>query len=354
MRRLLALLGLGGLSLGPDLRASPVRVVDLRVYPVKSCGGISVPSARMAATGLEWDRVLAVTDGFGYAQTQRLHRRLAAIRPGLDAEAGTLTLQADGMEPLTLPLAGLEAAGCRRTVVRMGHGDPVPAWRYPAVATEWLTQLLSGSPGLSIDGGPRQVGGPGDVFHLARYDEGSRFKRQVANDIGGDNALPEDQVAFPDLFPLLLTAQESLDKVNQDVPGEGVGMDRFRPNIVVAGAPAFDEDTWAVVELGGGPRQLTLRCLEQDPRCQIPSIDQRTGEPDARFEPARALRASRRLRDPAGRAGRLAREGPMFGVYAAHGGAAGELRVGDALRVVERSAAASLHEHWTLRGSKRA
>merc|ERR1711972_318621 len=116
-----------------------------------------------------------------------------------------------------------------------------------------------------------------EVFHLVRFDAESGFKRRVMDDIGGDHARPEDQVAFPDLYPLLMTATESLQEVNRRVSGPRVPMDRFRPNIVVSGAgKPFDEDRWAVVEVGDDGRVLTLRCLENDPRCQVPSIDQKT------------------------------------------------------------------------------
>jgi len=329
-----------------------IRIVDLRVYPVKSCGGISLSSSRLAATGLEWDRVLAVVNQAGQVQTQRLHRKMAAIRTKLDSEANMLTLETKGMEPLSVPLSDLARAGCTQGMVSMGHGDDVPAWRYPELASQWLTRCLAGTPGLSIDGEdrPRRQN---EVFHLVRFDDTASSKRRVMNDIGGDNALPEDQVAFPDLFPLLLTTQESLEEVNRRTPDLDVSMDRFRPNIVVSGAAkAFDEDYWAVVDIGNANRKVRLRCLEQDPRCQIPTIDQQTGEKNARFEPSRTLRTFRQLFDPFWKAGWLGKEGPMFGIYAAHGGKSGELHVGDALEVVERSERDSLHEHWSARKDK--
>ena len=82
-----------------------------------------------------------------------------------------------------------------------------------------------------------------EVFRLVRFDNAAGYRRRVMDDVGGDNAQPEDEVAFPDLFPLLLTTRESLEEVNRRVPGMDVAMERFRPNIVVSGSPAaFDED----------------------------------------------------------------------------------------------------------------
>jgi len=331
-----------------------IRIVDLRIYPVKSCGGISLSSSRLAATGLQWDRVLAVVNQAGQVQTQRLHRKMAAIRSKLDPEAKMLTLEAKGMEPLSVPLSisSMAGAGCTQGMVSMGHGDGVPAWRYPESASQWLTRCLAGTPGLTIDGEERR-NRKNELFHLVRFDDTASFKRRVMNDIGGDNALPEDRVAFPDLFPILLITQESLEEVNRRIPDLDVSMDRFRPNIVVSGTTkAFDEDNWAVVEIGNADQKIRLRCLEQDPRCQIPTIDQQTGEKNARFEPSRTLRGFRQLLDPFWKAGLLGKEGPMFGIYACHGGRSGELCVGDTVEVVERSTRESLHEHWSARRDK--
>lgn len=49
---------------------------------------------------------------------------------------------------------------------------------------------------------------------------------------------------------------------------------RFRPNIVVSGAPAWAEDGWE--ELGKG--SLGLRAVKPCDRCRVPRTDQATAE----------------------------------------------------------------------------
>eukprot|EP00929_Paragymnodinium_shiwhaense_P009592 TRINITY_DN113801_c0_g1_i1.p1 TRINITY_DN113801_c0_g1~~TRINITY_DN113801_c0_g1_i1.p1 ORF type:complete len:365 (-),score=78.88 TRINITY_DN113801_c0_g1_i1:68-1162(-) len=354
MRRLMTLLfGIGGF-MNTVQQQEDVRIADLRIYPVKSCGGISLASSRMAKTGLAWDRTLAIVNDGGVIQTQRMHRRLATIRPTLDEAANLLTLEADGMEEkLQVPLRGEAADGLTQAEVKQGGGSRIsgmPVWKYPAAASEWLTRHLSSSPGLSIKGENKPTAP--EKFHLVRYNGGGTgYQRRLKDDLGGDNALPEDQVAFPDLFPFLITSRESLAEVNNRLD-EPVPMERFRPNIVVEGASTpFAEDKWAVVRAGTGQGAVTLRCLEQDPRCQIPSINQKTGEKDPRFEPTTTLRKFRDLYsfDPFLKAGLLGTGGPMFGIYATHGGQDGEVRVGDELRILEKSDADSLHEYWSRR-----
>lgn len=321
-----------------------VRIEELFVYPVKSCGGISISSSLLSPTGLEYDRTFAVVNEDKLVQTQRQKRVLATIRPEINEIADTLTLRAGSAPPLIAPLNG--RTGWEPDVAYTRSGIEMPVFRFRA-SRQWLTPLLRAAEGLSIRDGSSFATG-GDFFELVRYDPNAQQKRRVADFIGGDNARPEDIVAFPDLFPLLLCTVESLTEVNRRA-GTNFNMNRFRPNVVVSGAKLpFDEDRWAVVKFSGG---ITLRCLENDPRCQIPSIDQATGIPDPRFEPTTTLRKFRRLPNIFGQHGDLASAGPLFGIYAVHGTQRGRLSVGDSMTVLERSDKGSLHEYWTSRGT---
>lgn len=102
-------------------------------------------------------------------------------------------------------------------------------------------------------------------------------------------AQPGDQTAFSDGFPYLLISQASLDDLNGrlDTPVE---MKRFRPNLVVTGNQAFDEDSWKRIRIG----DVTFRLVKPCSRCIIPSIDPQTGTKTA--EPLRAL-SRYRMRD---------------------------------------------------------
>ena len=50
-------------------------------------------------------------------------------------------------------------------------------------------------------------------------------------------------------------------------------MNRFRPNIVVSGLTAFEEDFLESLTLGN----LHLRAVKPCARCSVPSVDQTTG-----------------------------------------------------------------------------
>ena len=50
-------------------------------------------------------------------------------------------------------------------------------------------------------------------------------------------------------------------------------MNRFRPNLAIAGVEAFEEDYAAAIQIGGARLQAVKPC----PRCTIPAVDQATG-----------------------------------------------------------------------------
>ena len=97
-------------------------------------------------------------------------------------------------------------------------------------------------------------------------------------------------VSFADGFPVLLASLSSLADLNGRL-GTPVPMSRFRPNLVIAGAPAWAEDTWRRVRIG----QVVFRAGKPCDRCIMTTIDQQTGrQPDGR-EPLTTLGRFRRV-----------------------------------------------------------
>jgi len=91
-------------------------------------------------------------------------------------------------------------------------------------------------------------------------------------------APPGQLVAFADGFPLLVVGQASLDLLNGRLEAP-VPMDRFRPNLVIAGAAPHAEDDWRRLRIGTTEIELVKACS----RCVIPSIDQSTGGRDSQI-----------------------------------------------------------------------
>ena len=80
-------------------------------------------------------------------------------------------------------------------------------------------------------------------------------------------------VSFADGYPLLVCNQASLADLNTRMP-KAIPMQRFRPNIVLSGLAAFEEDRIGTLQWCPVTLQLVKPCT----RCIITSTDQLTGE----------------------------------------------------------------------------
>jgi hypothetical protein len=80
-------------------------------------------------------------------------------------------------------------------------------------------------------------------------------------------------VHFPDAFPILVTNTASLAALNERMPSP-VPMNRFRPNLVLDGLPAFAEDELRTLRIG----DIELRLVKPCTRCATTAVDQARGE----------------------------------------------------------------------------
>ena len=130
---------------------------------------------------------------------------------------------------------------------------------------------------------------------------------------------------FADAFALLVTSEASLAHLNARLKAKGhapVDIDRFRPNIVIDGVDAFEEDYVREARIGDVVIELVKPCV----RCTVPSVDPARGEQGT--EPGDTLAVYRND----ARAG-----GVTFGVNGIVARGAGrELRVGDEVELTLR------------------
>lgn len=228
-------------------------VERLFIHPVKSCAGIEVQQALLTPTGLQWDRHWMVVDDQGDFLTQRTHPRMALVRPELGAHA--LTLQAPGQAPLCVPLRPPAGAAPDTTLVRVWN-DRVRAWDMGEEAARWFSHCL------------------GQPCRLVRFDPSQSRLSSLEWTAG---ALAQNQ--FADAFPLLVTSTAALHELNARLAAAGhagVGMERFRPNVVLGGVEAHDEDRVDLLSIDAADGTIELQPVKPCTRCPIPDIDPAT------------------------------------------------------------------------------
>ncbi len=246
------------------------RIARLFVYPVKSCGRVEVREALVTETGLDLDRAWMVVDSEGTFQTQRQLPRMALIQPQI--KALEIVLRAPGMLALHLAINEVDSP----THVRVWK-DEVAAWDMGDLAGQWFSDFL-GKPGL----------------RLARFDP--EVQRLASKQWTGEVDAP---IEFADGFPLLMASEASLDGLNERLRAAGhgaVGMERFRPNIVLTGVQEHDEDRFEELRIGADEGLVRVRPVKPCSRCPIPNVDPASGISSPQvLETLRTYRADPRL-----------------------------------------------------------
>lgn len=235
-------------------------ISELNVYPIKSCGGIARDSVRLTPHGLEHDRDWMLVDAQGRFVTQRTHPALALVQPVLNGDG--LDVRAPGMATLTLALDAAELAGAPSVAVTV-WSDRVTALDAGDDAARWFSDFL------------------GAPVRLVRFNP--EAERVASRKWTGDATA---NVHFADGFPLLLVGEASLADLNARLSGKGVDpipMNRFRPNVVLAGVDAYEEDYTDTLSIAAAGGDVLLRIVKPCSRCPIPTIDQARGAPDPRW-----------------------------------------------------------------------
>ncbi|WP_296914693.1 MOSC N-terminal beta barrel domain-containing protein [Polaromonas sp.] len=228
-------------------------ISQLWVYPVKSCAGVAVQEALLTETGLEFDRAWMVVDAQGQFLTQRELPRLALIRPQL--KHYEMVLRAPGMLALHIALDRVEAPARVRI-----WNDDVAAYDMGAIAAQWFSDFL------------------GAPARLVRFDP--EHKRVSSRDWTGNVEVLNQ---FSDGYPLLVISEASLAGLNDRLLASGttaVGMERFRPNIVLGDALStlspHDEDRLDELHIATQQGLVRLRPVKPCSRCPIVNIDPST------------------------------------------------------------------------------
>lgn len=229
-------------------------LAELVLYPIKSCGGMSVLQATLTPAGLSvdsiYDREWMVVDPEGRYLTQREHPRMAAIHPRLRAD--TLELRAPGMLPLEIPL-GLPDPDHEHTLQVALWDETLLAYDCDELTATWFSNAI-GAPCRLVRFHPNAT-----RFASTRWTGGI-----------------EAPTLFSDGYPVLVTGSASLADLNDKLLAAGraaLPMNRFRPNIVVDQLDAFEEDYVEAFSFGAAELTPVKPC----PRCPIPSVDQATG-----------------------------------------------------------------------------
>ena len=205
--------------------------------------GVSLTESLVEREGLRHDRRYMIVGEDNVFRSQRQLPQMATLRPQIQGDA--------------LHIASLNGDSI---VTEIDETTPMSV-------TVWNSAVLA-------YGGDERA----DAWVSDHLNERVRLVRMgPATDrpISPDYAEPNDRVSFADGFPILLANDTSLADLNHrlEIP---IPMDRFRANIVVSGIASepWAEDVFGHYQIG----ELAALGNKLCARCQVPTIDQATGE----------------------------------------------------------------------------
>ncbi|MBP7806895.1 MOSC N-terminal beta barrel domain-containing protein [Candidatus Saccharibacteria bacterium] len=216
-------------------------VSELNIYPVKSCQGISVPSAEVVETGFAYDREYMVVKPDGSFMSQRTMALLGTVQTEIIGNA--LRLSADKHGEVMIPLSYDQDE--KRPIATTVHDYDALGLRQSQDADEFFCDLINKTAWL---------------VRASRREP--RYVKPAYQRSGAVN-----QVAFGDSFPFLLTSEPTLRDLRerQGISEDLVPMNRFRPNIVIDGdiEPGQEDyiDSIRIGDFKGFAVQACKRCV---------------------------------------------------------------------------------------------
>ncbi|MCJ1434409.1 hypothetical protein MMC27_003777 [Xylographa pallens] len=305
------------------LDSSHSRVKNLWIFPVKSCRGVELDTADIVSTGMKYDRQFSfarletATQRWKFL-SQRHNPLLAHIKTELWVPDSSLLsyspsvpgVQSDGVIIMTYPrqLTGLAAVIDRFCAVLTGnHLETKLAIPFNPTSEqiknngytmERMTIWKDNPEALNMSSSfPVELQELKTLLNvkrqLALFRVANDHEREVFRDAPREGQVGyQPLVGFADAYPLHIMNTASVEDVRKRLADTIPDLEvlRFRPNIVIEGPPAFDEDAWKYVRIGKFEYYVACRTA----RCLLPNVHPSTGVKHP-AEPDRTLKSYRRI-----------------------------------------------------------
>lgn len=210
-------------------------VEHLIIYPVKSLGPIHLERMTFDRYGPVNDRRFMLIDDKNKMLTQRGIPEMAMFHPSISGNLLSIHYKSH-----SCGFSMTETEG--EPIDSVIWGDNIIGEEVNASISAWFSEQL------------------GRSVRLIKQAE--NYKREMDKEFVSDSA----EVGFADGFQLLLTQKSSLETL---ALGENENMLRFRPNIVVTGGEAFEEDYWQRIAIA----HVTLNVVKPCSRCSMPAVN---------------------------------------------------------------------------------
>ncbi|CAL4060995.1 unnamed protein product, partial [Meganyctiphanes norvegica] len=246
-----------------------IKIKDIFLYPVKSCGAMKVTRWHIGSTGLTYDRSWMVVTTSGVTLTQKRLPLMSQITPFIDLQKRNLTLSFEGYESISVHLDSM-FGNTKSTNMCGGRvcGDRVKGQDCGDKVAQWLTNVLQQ-----------------DNLRLM-YQVNER-KGKLSNNkeefLGNESLSLANESQYllihrPSVRQLLQDIQKADDLSNNEITEDDL-VSRFRANIVLDGGEPYEEDNWKSLAIDNILMNIQGLCRRCQMVCVEPSTSQRSREP---------------------------------------------------------------------------
>lgn len=226
-----------------------ITVSQINIYPLKSAQGIALPSTGFDAEGMLNDRRLMAVDETGNFLTGRRYPELLQISCQINANGWTLSHPNQATD---YAITSSEHANLIRGRL---WKDDIAALDAGDAAATWMSGVI------------------GETSRIAIWKQTARHSAKYSLD-----------TSFADAAPILIVSEASIQQ-GCDWAGIPIDIRRFRPNIVITGVDAFEEEKWAGFVIGNTRFDMLDTCT----RCILTTRDPDTGEAHPDKQPMKVL-----------------------------------------------------------------
>lgn len=275
-------------------RKRQAKVSRLIVYPVKSLPGIEVDQLEIVETGARYgpvhDRSFVLLNEANNIVTQRTKPKLSLLK--LTLHGDELWITGPGMER-TLKVSLEPFSGKEDELIHfIIWSKPSSGWEFGAEATEWFSEYLNGP--------TRLIAFATGALHRTTSVQVSTTEVSASD---------KDLILYQDGAPLLIINEESVRDLNSRLSrSDRVTYVNFRPNILIANVPAYQEDRFGEIEIGSN--KVKLSNVKPCDRCTFTTVIPSKGIKSPNQEPLKTLK-SYRIKEELKH---LYKESPLFGI----------------------------------------
>ncbi|XP_025198995.1 molybdenum cofactor sulfurase 3 isoform X1 [Melanaphis sacchari] len=235
-----------------------LHVSRIFVYPIKSCGAYETDEWQLESYGFQYDRNWAVISKTGVCMTQMEEPKLCLVRPYIDLQKRTMTLEyAENKDEIPM-VVSLDTKHDTKKMGKICWGGSLEGIDCGDEVAEWLSWNLD-QPGLRL------------IRCTVRKPPVQNKYGKLDPKVLGANQCQYLLTTKPTLKWLQSEMENDITEISEDSL-----LFRFRGNLVISGndLPAYAELTWDQLDIGGVKFQFDSACE----RCKMVNIDQDTSE----------------------------------------------------------------------------